>query len=334
MATGTIAANIYLNFNRNGSWNFTRGAGNGFVAYGMTGTNYYDLSTQKGGYWANGSNATIGDGYEVSFTISDVTSGITETTSGSLHTKRIRSAAYNYTGPGAGWLSLSSNRQIALNASDIETAYGSYSMASNVTLECIARLQVVANIRKVGGTPITGNGTLFPMEVALRWSLITAPPPGGGGGCVHEDSWLATNLRASDAIVGDWLHGMILHNGNEFRFDRLQIASIRTPDLQRCIRIHMSTGATLIVSDNTPITLKDASEIQSSELRQGMELPVMYEEGPHAGAPFWDVVSGVEDMGYMPVRVISVGHQCYGAGEKPGQYVYTHNAGENSNEKL
>jgi hypothetical protein len=86
----------------------------------------------------------------------------------------------------------------------------------------------------------------------------------------------------------------------------------------------METGASLIVSKTTPLTLRDDSIMMVSDLVIGIELPVFYDDG-RTEVPFWDKVLDIEEMGELEVALISVGGHSYAAGETAGAYIYTHN---------
>lgn len=151
-------------------------------------------------------------------------------------------------------------------------------------------------------------------------TTVSVVAGGGGGGCVAPTSFVTATQTAADVVPGDFIKCMT----SPGVFTELEVVSNRR-ELQPCVRLSMKTGASLLISMTTPVTLKDGSLMMVSELINGIELPVEYDSKPEYPEPFWDTIDNIEYLGYMEVCLISVGGHCYAAGEFAGAYIYTHN---------
>lgn len=188
----------------------------------------------------------------------------------------------------------------------------SFTGTNMCSLTISGNLQVNYTVADSSGQVVTGSLT-FSVSI-VRY--VTASSGGGGGGCVAKTSYLTSTLTAGDAVVGDVILGMT----DDLVFRNMEIQSNR-PEYQDSVRITMNTGATLVISKSTPLTLKDSSMIMVADLTPGIELPVLYD----GGEQFWDAVASIEELGMIEVQVINIGGHSYAAGEKPGAYIYTHN---------
>ena len=322
MAT-SITSYLYINFNRDGSWNYTWFA-NGHDSFNIVGSQYYDTPASAGGYWHINPSGTVGDQFEVYFDVSDNTGNIGESTSATYRQRRARAGTYAIGGVAfQTWHSLAANRQIYLGLVDNETPFGA--MPQGSTLDVIAAMNCTAYVRVAGGGGQQVGAGMSTLQSMLRWNRAS-PGGGGGGGCVHADSYVRYNQTARGVTAGDWLRCM--KSADEFDF---LPASSNRPEYQDCVRITMRTGASLVVSKTTPLTLRDNSSLLVAALQPGTQLPVFYEADPDRPEPFWDTVDTVEHVGMLEVALISVGGHCYAAGEKRGAYIYTHNMAEQKN---
>lgn len=153
------------------------------------------------------------------------------------------------------------------------------------------------------------------------------PPPdpgpgdgGGGGGSVHLNAYvpgLFTAKRAEECNEGTdlWLLNTTLDG-----YIPGKVISNRTSP-QNLLRFTSQSGITLTLSDNTPLTLKDGSVVNSTEAL-GVQLPVL-----DHGEFRWETIISVEKVGAGLVSTIYCHDQCYAAGDVPNRYIFTHNSG-------
>lgn len=92
--------------------------------------------------------------------------------------------------------------------------------------------------------------------------------------------------------------------------------------VRKMVTMVSETGIRLTCSVETPLTLRDGSAIKSTEAL-GVELPVQDENGFR-----WEKIMEVVDAGMGEVATIFCENQCYGAGDEPGKYIWTHNETE------
>lgn len=189
-----------------------------------------------------------------------------------------------------------------------------YSFTGNnmCSLQISGTLRVNYTVTDASGQTVTG---VLNFTVSISRYVISSGG-GGGGGCVAATSYVLADKTAADVVVGDVLFGMT----DSLEFMKMAVKSNR-PEYQDSVRITMTTGATLVVSKSTPLTLRDGSLLMVADLTAGIELPVQYDEA----TPFWDTVASVEEMGMVEVQVINIGGHSYAAGEQPNAFIYTHN---------
>ena len=150
---------------------------------------------------------------------------------------------------------------------------------------------------------------------------VNAQPSGGGGGSSGGSvSVLAcmphTDKSAGDMVAGDPLSLLdVERNGTTGG----AVVSNRLSE-QNLVRLVSESGIFLTVSDNTPLTLENGMEINSSDAL-GVRLPVQDENGFR-----WERIIAVEPAGRGMVATIFCDNQCYAAGDEPGRYIWTHNA--------
>lgn len=194
----------------------------------------------------------------------------------------------------------------------------SFTGGNMCSLTINGNLQVNYTVSDSSGQVVTGTIT-FAVSI-LRY----VESSGGGGGCVASTSYVSWNTTARELVEGNVIYGMT----DDLVFNDMAVISNRS-EYQDSVRITMNTGATLVVSKSTPLTLRDGSLMMVADLSAGIELPVRYEDnntfGIETTEPFWDTVSIVEDLGMVEVQVIFIGGYSYAAGENPGAYIYTHN---------
>jgi len=140
---------------------------------------------------------------------------------------------------------------------------------------------------------------------------------GGGGGSVSINAYMPLYKvkYAKDMVYGDDL--LILNSTRDGkRFGKVIRNRIST---QKLLTLISESGIRLTCSDNTPLTLKDGSSINSTEALNN-ELPVQDESGFR-----WEKIVEVLDAGVGEVATIYCEDQCYGAGDEDGKYIWTHN---------
>lgn len=195
----------------------------------------------------------------------------------------------------------------------------SFTGSNMCSLSISGNLQVNYTVTDSSGQVVTGSLT-FPVSIT-RYVTFSG---GGGGGCVAATSYVTSTKTAGETVVGDILFGMT----DDLVFQPMEVRSNR-PEYQDSVRITMTTGATLVVSKSTPLTLRDGGLMMVADLTPGIELPVRYEDhAEFSDEPFWDTVASVDDVGMIEVQVVNIGGYSYAAGEKPGAFIYTHNAAE------
>ncbi len=194
----------------------------------------------------------------------------------------------------------------------------SFTGSNMCSLSISGTLQVNYTVTDSSGQVVTGSLT-FPVSIT-RYVTFS----GGGGGCVAATSYVTSTKTASEAVVGDILFGM----DDTLVFQPMAVRSNR-PEYQDSVRITMTTGATLVVSKSTPLTLRDGGLMMVADLRPGIELPVRYEgHSVFSEEPFWDTVAAVDEVGMVEVQVLNISGYSYAAGEMAGAYIYTHNAAD------
>lgn len=149
---------------------------------------------------------------------------------------------------------------------------------------------------------------------ALRGSRPAAPPPGGG--CVAFDMWLSSMMRADDVALGDQIDCARYYPvGIEKR-------SVKRNTIQPapCVRIVTTSGAAVVASDSTPMTLIDGSNCYMPDMLGKLALV----DSPRG--LIWERVVECYYVASRNVVFINVDNGCYFAGEDPMNRIATHNA--------
>jgi hypothetical protein len=144
----------------------------------------------------------------------------------------------------------------------------------------------------------------------------TPPGGGGGGGCVRCDQWLPTGKRAGDIHADDTIVGTdggLL--SSSYRVDAARIND------QPCWQLVTESGASVTASDSTPMTLPGGALAMFPDML-GEQVAVLRE-----GVATWERVTQMRYVGLAPVNQISIGGNCYWAGDVPDVYISTHNTG-------
>ena len=146
------------------------------------------------------------------------------------------------------------------------------------------------------------------------------PNGGGGGGSVSINAYMPLYQvkYAKDMVYGD---DLLLLNSTRDGTKLGKVISNRI-STQKLLTLISESGIRLTCSDNTPLTLKDGSAINSTEALNN-ELPVQDESGFR-----WEKIVEVLDAGVGEVATIYCEDQCYAAGDEDGKYIWTHNLDE------
>lgn len=155
-------------------------------------------------------------------------------------------------------------------------------------------------------------------EIAPRFAVKgsrTGGGGGGGGGCVVVDAWLSEGLRAGDVQLGSMID-CAAYNPIGVEQREVKRNSIM---LQPCHRIVTTSGAAVVASDSTPMTLRDGSTCWMPDML-GHDVLV---DGPNGLR--WELVVECEPVGEFDVVFINVTDTCYFAGEDPANRIATHN---------
>jgi hypothetical protein len=139
------------------------------------------------------------------------------------------------------------------------------------------------------------------------------------GGCVEVRSRLPGQLIAGEIRVGNTMQlgdaktleagiGIVSYSGRK-----------RAPGL----RITTEDGVTLICSHTAPIPTKDDGLILAPALLGKMVATRLDTDG--AVSARWRKVTAIDSVGEIEVQHITVGDQCFWAGEKANAYILHHN---------
>jgi hypothetical protein len=143
---------------------------------------------------------------------------------------------------------------------------------------------------------------------------------GGGGGCVAADQYMlgggyAQDVHAFDVIVG---------NDGDDVLRPYMVAAARI-SWQPCLRLVTESGARVVASISTPMTLPDRSLLMFPQMLGQPVLVFRKRWWQRKYRTRWERVVLLEPVGVRPVNQISIGGNCYPAGERRGIYINTHN---------
>lgn len=144
----------------------------------------------------------------------------------------------------------------------------------------------------------------------------------GGGGdnigyCLTEDMWLDERMQAKDAEVGQCV-AVAPDEPHAPRPEHHHIRAI-SRSIEDCYRLVTESGAAVRASGSTPMTLRDGSSNQFSQMF-GREVRVLRD-----GRMRWERVIAIGHLGKLPVVRLSLGGRSFFAGEGPAAMVATHN---------
>jgi len=158
--------------------------------------------------------------------------------------------------------------------------------------------------------------------VTINGVPVQSNPSYGGGDpvdewCVDANSVIPGGTRAGQVEVGSDLP-CYNNKPDEPGVVMLEVKANAVAPAS-CMRLVTSSGASIVASITTPMTLRDGSCIMFPYML-GHEALVM-----RGGAFAWEEVVSLENVGTRPVAKISVSDQCYFAGEVDGVFIATHN---------
>ncbi|RPE81849.1 hypothetical protein [Vulcaniibacterium tengchongense] len=167
-----------------------------------------------------------------------------------------------------------------------------------------------------------GDGVVIAGEVTIPTSGTGTGGGGSGGGndwCVDADMVLPDGRRAGDIVPGeaiacwneDAVQPGIVH---------LLVESNTLMADQPCLRLATASGAAVVASTSTPMTLRDGRTIPLPDML-GEDALVRHADGTLA----WEPVTALVDAGPRTVAKLRVHQRCYFAGETTSATVATHN---------
>lgn len=157
-----------------------------------------------------------------------------------------------------------------------------------------------------------------PLMVAMLTSK-KALAASGGGGCCWTEALLADGGRIGDAKVGDRL--LMMEEDGSGAFEG-PVQAVR-PSTQPCYRVETAAGIRLTCSYSTPMAVRRGAAIVYIDARDCLEgdvVPVLDEGGFR-----WEPVARLEEVGRLPVQLITANNGVYAAGDEPGRVIFTHN---------
>jgi hypothetical protein len=173
---------------------------------------------------------------------------------------------------------------------------------------------------------ITTDPNLLATTESVVWVgqvTVTVPASGtgsggggsGGGGCVEITQWMPEGcssglIRAGDDVTA-FDHQMSMTFARTVEGSKISI--------EPCLRLVTESGAAVVASESTPMTLMDGSSVMLGEMLW-KEVVVL-----RGDTTDWETVVKIEDAGMRPVNRISIGGGSYFAGERADAFILTHN---------
>lgn len=156
----------------------------------------------------------------------------------------------------------------------------------------------------IAGVPVQANPNYGPGDPNDEW-------------CVASDSFLIDGRRALDVSPGDLLD-CYDNNAAVPGINRLSVQA-NSSAMSECVRLVTTSGASIVASVTTPMTLRDGSCVNITDM-QGRDALVC-----RGNKLAWEAVEVVDAVGVRQVSKISVRDQCYFAGETTAAFIATHN---------
>lgn len=237
-------------------------------------------------------------------------------------------------------LTASSSGAVSVNAHVVR--YGGFSVSYNAVANAVTGL--AQNTRYViycfdpdytGGTKTwyagpnpdavmqLGDGVVIAGEVTIPNSGTGSGGGGGGGG---GDNWCVdATMRLPDGrLAGDITAGDVIacwdENAAAPGVQERDVESNMLVESQPCTRIMTVSGAAVVASDCTPMTLRDGRIVRITEMF-GEDALVRHADGTLA----WEPVVSCTSVGSRTVAKIKVHQLSYFAGESTAATIATHN---------
>lgn len=239
-------------------------------------------------------------------------------------------------------LTASSDGTVSVNAHVVR--YGGFSVSYNAVANAVTGL--AQNTRYViycfdpdytGGTKTwyagtnpdavmqLGDGVVIAGEITIPTSGTSSGGGGSGGGgggggewCVDADMVLPGGTRAGDVRAGQRI---AVWNDDPARpaVEWLEVESNTLAPDQPCHRLTSASGAGVIASDCTPMTLRDGRIVRMDAMA-GEDVLVLRD-----GCLAWEPVAELVPVAPRAVAKIKVHQRCYFAGESAAATIATHN---------
>jgi len=190
--------------------------------------------------------------------------------------------------------------------------------SSNVS----SKFSVKATYMNSGVSPNPNVSTTMTMTALTQ--VLQPVYTGGGGGCADINSYTPTDNK----LIGEYMENDLIQ---VCRHKDLNVVSRRISrafqSMQPCYRLHMASGATVVISASTPLEGRDFERFLPIDALN-KQLPVMDARTPgKMPYVFWDTIAEIEPVEARLVNRISISGQDlnYWAGEQKGFYVSVHN---------
>jgi hypothetical protein len=174
------------------------------------------------------------------------------------------------------------------------------------------------------GLDLSGNDNV----VWITTISVTVPDAATGGGgdppeepCVASDMWIDEFGQAGEVTVGQFIE--CSSDNPEDLVPILQKVQHNIQVPANCTRIVSESGAAVVASDCTPMTLRDGSVAMITEM---LNKEVLVFDG--AGVLRWENCVSCLPVGERLVSKISVSDNSYFAGESPSLRIATHNVNQ------
>lgn len=136
-----------------------------------------------------------------------------------------------------------------------------------------------------------------------------------GDNCIWTEAYTHTGKKGYQLEEGDML--MVLEDdGVTYAPGPIEEIAFAREDT---VLLRSVSGIELIVSKQTPVTLRNGEVIKVTEV-QGHDLAVL-----DKGKFRWEEIVAVEEAGIRPVARIYVGDKTFAAGNEPDRFIFTHN---------
>jgi hypothetical protein len=162
---------------------------------------------------------------------------------------------------------------------------------------------------------VSGLGAISEVSIPAIGSGGGGTGGGGSRGCPAVDQFVDEELLAGDSSPADSLTCIDVATDQTFRHSPEWTGIKRNV---RCFRLLAPNGAELVVSWDTPLTVKDGSCVWAED-GNGVIIPTDVGQGIE-----WLPVK-VEYVGLRDVVRIFLGGKVFRAGARPGKWIYTHN---------